>query len=406
MSSKPPSNRPVRPRSRLNFLASTASAAPIAIDFGRRTARMLQLAKGSSTYSCVAGAELGGWALGGSEGAQAPPEFAATIKTTLAQAGFLGSACSLTLPAEMFQCDTARLPAMADSELKQSVEFEAGDRFGIDKATTVIGFLRLGEVLAGQQDVLVMAVPRTAVDACVSPIRSAGLAAVHLEHAAFAALRAIVRQRRSEIADIAEAHNFALVHLEDRVATLIVVRDGAPAMVRSVLGDWAPANTAVQRTGVQPGAPTQVPNQAVAHVVTGDTAISLEGDAAQLAEVGNVTDTQNHTAWRWGSLAEESLRCFRHLERTLNGWWPTRVVITGPAGADPQAVASMESVCDIVTELAVPIRMIEDPAPCVHGNRWIAAIGAAVGELPQLAAGKAAPASDREPAPVQEGAAA
>ena len=32
----------------------------------------------------------------------------------------------------------------------------------------------------------------------------------------------------------------------------------------------------------------------------------------------------------------------------------------------------------------MPIRMIRDPEACVHGNAWVAAIGAACSELPVL----------------------
>jgi hypothetical protein len=37
------------------------------------------------------------------------------------------------------------------------------------------------------------------------------------------------------------------------------------------------------------------------------------------------------------------------------------------------------------SSLAVPIRTVEQPEACVHGNAWIAAIGAACAELPALA---------------------
>ena len=40
----------------------------------------------------------------------------------------------------------------------------------------------------------------------------------------------------------------------------------------------------------------------------------------------------------------------------------------------------------------MPIRMIRDPEACVHGNAWVAAIGAACSELPALLRNVRAPA--------------
>lgn len=370
---------------RLGFLASSASVAPIAVDYGRRSIRLLQLARGERAYECLAGAELPGWVLATVEEPHRHSDLGARMRETISGCGFLGGACSLTLPSEVFRCDTARLPVMPDAELKQSVEFEATDRFGVDKATTVLGHMRLGEAQGGQQEVLILAVPRSAVEAAVAPARAAGLATTHLEHAAFAALRAVARQRKAEVADPVEASNFAMVHLEDRIATLIVMHDSVPTMVRSVLGDWAPNNTTIHKTSAG-----RAPKGAAAQLAsTGDTAIAIAIDPAPEASAP-APEMQTQSSWRWCSLAEETLRCLRHLERNLNGWWPTRLVITGPSACDPQIVTSMESVCALQAELAIPIRMINSPAPCVHGNPWIAAIGAATNELPALSAGKTA----------------
>jgi hypothetical protein len=85
------------------------------------------------------------------------------------------------------------------------------------------------------------------------------------------------------------------------------------------------------------------------------------------------------------SLAEETLRCLRQVERGSGGWWPSEIALTGPAATDPEAAATVESVCGVRSSLAVPIRMVEQPEACVHGNAWIAAIGAACAELPALA---------------------
>jgi hypothetical protein len=357
--------------------------------------RLLQLSKGDAAYPCVAGAELPGWVLGASAadtGLASGGDVTARLHEVVAQCGFSGQACMLALPSEHFQMDTVRLPVMADGELLQSVQFEAADKFAVDSTTSVVGHVRLGAATGGQQDILIMALPRTIVEAAVSPVSAAGLGTMHLEHAAFAALRAVSRQRDFEVADAVEAANYGLIHIEDRVATLIVVREGQPILVRGIVGDWAPANTTMHRTGGGTAHATQA--RRTAHGAD-EAAIALEPDS-----VGAEGEPHTHPSLRWCSLAEEALRCLRHLERSLNGWLPKRLVVTGPAAWDPQAVASMESVCGVQSELAVPIRMIHSPAPCVHGNPWVATIGSAMAHLPSLkGAPPAAAASDETAKP-------
>ncbi len=368
------------------FLSGSIGSAPIAVDFGRRSVRMLQLTKGALSYQCVAGAEIPGWVLGQMDGTDSANEVSSRLRETLSKCGFTSERCMMTLPAELFRADTARLPVMPDSELKQSVEFEASDRFGVEKSATVLGYQRLGEPTGGQQDVLIMAIPRSVVEAAVTPITGSGLAAVHLEHAALAALRAIWRQRVAEFTDPKEAADFVMLHLEDRVATLIIVKAGLPVMMRSVLGDWAPLNTAIQQR-------TRVGNKTQVGMASTDPKTSIGLQDTQIVSVeGTVNKTMDSSpeSWRWCGLAEEALRCLRHLERNLNGWWPTRMVVTGPSGCDPHVVSSMESVCGLHGELAVPIRLLTSPAPCVQGNPWVATIGSAVAELPSLPAGCAA----------------
>ena len=343
---------------RSGWLAKSRPSAPIAADFGRSSVRLLQLSPGSVEYGCVAAAEIPGTVLEGNGPRLEPTMMAQRIQDAVRGLGFAGQRIAATLPAELFQSDIARLPAMSDRELADSVRYEAIDRFGIDGQDSVIGHLRLGGTVGGSNDVLMLAVARSTVEAAASALSTSDTLAFRVEHAALSALRAISRQRASECADAADARDYALIHLEDRVATLVLLREGNVSFLRGIRGDWAPVGmTASRRTRT-----------------TINDAISLRGEPVDAG-----------TAWRWCSLAEESLRCLRHFERGAAGWWPREIVITGPAAVDPECAATVESVCGTPTSLAVPIRMVASPEACVHGNGWIAAIGAACAELPALA---------------------
>jgi len=359
-------------RRRWSFLRARASSAPIAVDFGHRSLRLLQLASDPSgaAYRCAAAAELPGWGLapdGGGPDASRAKELQAAFRSL----GFTGERVRLTLPASCFQSDVARMPAMPEAELAESVAFEAQDRFGIDRTASIVGHLRMAATAGGQADVLVLALPRAIVDAASSLVSTSTTAAVGVEHAALAALRAVSRQRTAECTDHAEAREFAMIHLEDRVATLVLVRDSAICFFRSIPGEWGAIAMTAQRTRI-----TRAARAADDAIPVDDTGISS-------------------TAWRWCALAEEALRCLRNVERSTGGWWPSEIVITGPAAGDPQAAATVESVCGVRASMAVPIRMVADAAPCVHGNSWIAGIGSACAELPGLRAVAAEPTAAR-----------
>ena len=109
-------------RRRWSFLRGRTSSAPIAVDFGHRSLRLLQLGADASgtAYRCAAAAELPGWGLapdGGGPDASRSKELQAAFRSL----GFSGERVRLTLPASCFQSDVARMPAMPEAELAESV---------------------------------------------------------------------------------------------------------------------------------------------------------------------------------------------------------------------------------------------------------------------------------------------
>jgi len=363
---------PMFNKGRGGWMQRNRSAAPIAADFGRSSMRLLQLASAGTEYKCTAAAEIAGSIFEGNGLRLDSAAMTQRIHETIVGIGFSGQRVTATLPAELFQTDIARLPAMTDQELTESVRFEAIDRFGIDGDSSVIGHFRLGGTAGGSNEVLMMAIPRQTVNAASAVVSTNDTSAFRIEHAALAALRTITRQRTSECADPAESRDFAMLHLEDRIATLVLLRDGALAFMRAIRGDWAPIGMTIHR-----------------RTHTGRT---LYGNDTGTISMGSDGADDHGTAWRWCALAEETLRCLRHVEHSAGGWYPKEIVLTGPAATDPQAAATIESVCGVRSSLAMPIRMIRDPEACVHGNAWVAAIGAACSELPALLRNVRAPA--------------
>ncbi|MFO1539976.1 MAG: hypothetical protein ACKOTZ_05945, partial [Chloroflexota bacterium] len=97
-------------KSGMGWFARQAPAQPIAVDFGRSSVRLLQLASGGTAYRCAAAAEIPGIIFDGNGPRLEPGAMAERIRGTVGGLGFAGNRVSATLPAELFQSDIARLP--------------------------------------------------------------------------------------------------------------------------------------------------------------------------------------------------------------------------------------------------------------------------------------------------------
>ena len=118
---------PMFNKGRGGWMQRNRSAAPIAADFGRSSMRLLQLASAGTEYKCTAAAEIAGSIFEGNGLRLDSAAMTQRIHETIVGLGFSGQRVTATLPAELFQTDIARLPAMTDQELTESVRFEAID---------------------------------------------------------------------------------------------------------------------------------------------------------------------------------------------------------------------------------------------------------------------------------------
>ena len=159
----------------------------LAADFGRTTLRLLQLSGGARGYECRAAAEVAGTPLEDTTAVAATPTvIGKTAADELRALPFSGTSAAVTLPAELFQSDIARMPAMPDGELAESIRFEAMDRFSVSAESSCIGHVRLGATAGGSIEVLMLSVARDAVDRATRTLSRAGLAPVRVEHAGLA----------------------------------------------------------------------------------------------------------------------------------------------------------------------------------------------------------------------------
>jgi len=316
----------------------------IAIDFGTDRTRLVQLSQNGLDASIDATAEFDDspFAVSGSE-ITIEPSFVQALRRALKSGGFAGRRCALTIPCSSLLVDTAELPSLAKDELLQGAIWEAVDRFGLDRDALHLGTLQLGggSRSGGATEHLLVGIRRQVAMALTDCVARVGLEPSRIEAAPLAALRTAWRGMKMATA----GGCFAVLHLEEGKAGLSIMSGAGLAFHRAF--DWKPASS-------------------------GDSQaewIPVEGEDPGTARV-----------FRWYGLAEETLQCFRHVDRKLGGAWPSQLVLTGPAATDPALTTALSSVCS-VHALAVGLapgvlQGVLDPmaAPCT----WSAALGSAL----------------------------
>jgi hypothetical protein len=249
--------------------------------------------------------------------------------------GLHGASAQLVLNARVILADTAVMPAMPDAELSTSVRFEAADRWNLDQVSSVVRHMRLATGSSTAQSILLLATRQEQLDAAVDLALHSGLHPTHVECAPLAAARGAVRWNRS----IVEG-DVAMLHLDPRVATLMVLRGGELAMFRSIEGEWGRNGLRTRHTSA-------------------DGDIPLEPD-------------HDHPAWRWAGLAEEVLLLLRNGCTQSN--WPGRMVLTGPCATESELLQTLQGVCGLSVTFAGSDRWIP-ASESLTDESWASAIG-------------------------------
>ena len=172
-------------------------------------------------------------------------------------------------------------------------------------------------------------------------VMAAGLSPCSIENAACAALHGAELRH-----DGLNTGMIAFMHIEPQQAVLLLMKDGQLQFVRAMQGDWAAASNTQE---------TSSNNN------TNSNSIALE-------------PIPSDGAWRWSSLAEETLRFLRQVCEESS--WPTRMVVSGAPSSDRELLDTLKGVCGMDSTSV-------DSAGWSTGNEklksdtWAAALGAA-----------------------------
>jgi type IV pilus assembly protein PilM len=342
----------------------------LGIDFGARGAKLLQVRehngalhvvgaarvdsrRGDSLHSGVGGGGSAGGSSGGSAGGGGDPNFvdsealAGQLQAAFASGGFAGRRCVVSLPRSSVCIQSIRLPKMPDHELRQSAVWEASQRFGFDRNSMEVDFIRTGAALQSgetREEVIIVAASHAAINARLEPVIAAGLRPIALDTGFAALVRTFSRQFRRE-AD--QAHVRAIVEVGFSGSTVLIVRGDQIAFCKPINIGGEQFNQAVAEhlrmdaraaedlRAARIIASTQV--SGVRNQVSG-TSMSDTCHLKPDSLSDPATDRAVYEAVRplMGDLIKEVSLCLRYYGVTFRGHPPEKIILTGGDGLEPR----------------------------------------------------------------------
>ena len=330
-----------------NILTKQTTA--IAVDFAADALRCIAVEQAvDGTWTRRVAFELPAAPLDRSMDDSALREFSAKVS----EAGLTGCKCRVTIASHLFRMDMAQLTSMSENELAKSARFEAIDRFNVNEADVMIQHASLPCKTAGKSALLLLSVPLLYIRNATQAVMAAGLSPCSIENAACAALHgAELRHDGFNIGLI------AFMHIEPQQAVLLLMKDGQLQAIRAMQGDWAVA----------------APSTEVA-TNTNDNSLALEPVASE-------------GAWRWSSLAEETLRCMR--QACVESNLPTRMLVTGAPSSDHELLETFKGVCGLES-VSLNSAGWSTGAEKLTSDTWAAALGAASLDFKNISSARAA----------------
>lgn len=184
------------------------NVSPIAVDFGTRVIRMLQLANYRGQPSIIACSER---ALppGTHSSADYEQMRCEAVKEMLAEDSFIGREAATAVRWDDLQIRNLRIPQMPEEEIGNVIRFEAAERFALSPSDAEIRFLLAGDVRQGtevRQEVIAMGVGGQTINAHITMLSRLGLQPVAIDAGPCAMFRPFERfLRRDEDANAVNA---------------------------------------------------------------------------------------------------------------------------------------------------------------------------------------------------------
>ena len=343
--------------------------APIAVDFGHRVVRMLQIARQRSHITLLryAQREL---PIGVDGAAELDRLHARAVADMLAKEDFIGREAVTSLDWSDLTIRNIRIPSVPQSQLGEAVLAESVSQMGLDLQTTDVRFLPAGDVRQGTaiaQEVIVLAAPRAAITAHVDKLQSMGLTPVSLDAPPCAAFRSFERfLRRDE--DHATANAF--VDIGYAASRIMISRGNELIFVKSIpIGGRRFDELVSEQTelSVADAARLRVRlHRCRANAMTGRTPSTEETDTVSDSMARAMLDAARPAIDHLGKEISQSLR---YCAATFRGPRVEAVTVVGGEALDTDMLQLLSDQVNVPFQAGKPLRHIALEPSLESGDR-------------------------------------
>ncbi|MFK7960034.1 MAG: pilus assembly protein PilM [Phycisphaerales bacterium] len=297
----------------------------IGVDFADGGLRIAQLAERGDQWAVAGAASVD--VEPAAFRAMTPERQREVIRSLISGSGCRGRRCVVRLPRESVHVQSARLPTMPAAELRQAVAFEVADRLGVDRALIEADSISVsaGSAPEGRSEVIMLAARRDESLQLLEPLMAAGLRPIAAEPELVSISRIVSRRlRRATDGDTVQA----VVNVEARGSTLLVMQGGEPVVVKTLqTGGDAFGAAIVERLRLDEAAVASLRRERRA-LRAGDPSEGRTED-----EVGQkVFDVVRPIM---AELGRELVLCLRYYGVTFRGQPPQRIILTGADAHEP-----------------------------------------------------------------------
>lgn len=300
---------------------------------------------------------------------------AAASAAALRRGGFVGREVVIGLPSSAARMHVARLPgSMSGDDARSAIAWEACERNGMAHESVVADAIPTGAPSPhgdGKEEQLVVAADAGELERAMALLIDAGFDPIAAEPRFMSVARAVSRRARRD----ADATNVrAVLHVEQGGSSILVLRGDRIAFCREIpVGGETFDHAVAQRLSVPIEAAAALRAHRMAASRGAAPAVDSVADEAALGAARATID----------ALAGEVALCLRYYGVTFRGGQPSRIVLSGPHGAEPRLAGIIEETTRaevVAVERELPATALQamqglvDRGDC---SAWIAAFGLA-----------------------------
>jgi len=337
----------------------------VGVDIGEHDIRLSQVREHNGELELIGAGLVSMPRLAGEQHAKMS-QLTDQLRGALASGGFAGRRCVIALPRQAVQVQSVRMPRMEEHELRQAVQWEAAERFQVDREKVEVDFIRTGGTAQGQderEEVLIIAAVHEELERWLGLVLDAGLRPIAVETDFTALARVYSRHYRRE----SDRQNVrAVVQVGCSGSTALVLRGNEIALCKPIdIGGDDLSRSVAEHLQLDLVAAKELRASRISARMAKEQDQRPPTDARPLDPP---TERAVFDAVRplLGQLVKEVMLCLRYFGVTFRGHTPTCVILTGPHGMEPNLDAMMSQMCKLDVTFGDPNDGLERLADDIH----------------------------------------